>query len=586
MKKFRETFYFAKMVVLFCCSSILLSACGGSSDGVSATDTGGTTSVTLSGTAATGAAIANETIIIKDFQDVSATGSTDANGKFTIELSSDMQPPFLLRVSDGTGGYLYSIISTTGSGTVNIHPYSDLAVRCLFDVENTDIDTAFDMLLQNGPSLSEDEINVTKQAVKEFISLSLTNQGINAEDFDIIKTSFDANGSGFDALLDNSTFTDINGDTQIVITDNTTNVTQTSNLSIDPNSGSITVTTQVTDGVSTSTSYASTTIILPEGSAVDAAVSGVNATLNSLLSTVNSQGTSLSVNDILSFYHSNYYDNGNYATQDATGFVEYFGGGISFEQFIIDHVVAYDDNNKEITAMINATTSDGRAENFEGYFKLEGSNWLIFGNQEEYDVRAGSYMEKTYNAGQTTLSKVLNIEARSGQDIFVSGTVTGGGYNNEPMPYFLALDDYQIYFRDDTLNDFLAAGTAFNITITTTNGTDTRVAYSNSTTNESFEMSGPTGHTLNDAALGGTLTANWTLPTTFPIERIRVNAAFHNASGDRIDVDGNESLSSTSTTSTIDMPSQVSGQSVILVWVRVNIYGINGEKTVTDWRFQ
>jgi len=569
---------------------LALSACGGSSgddNSESSNETANINVETLSGTAATGAAIAGNTVTIKDFQDISVTGSTDAAGKFSIELSNDMQPPFLLRIPVGTGGYLYSIIDTIGSGTANIHPYSDLVVRSLFKADNIDLDTVFDTLSQNGPSLlSMDEINVTKQAVKNIIGLPLKTHGIIADNFDLISTVFDANGSGFDALLDNSSFADQEGDTQIIVTDTASSIIQTSILSIDSTSGSMTITTQVTDGVSTSTNYATAIIVLPEGNAVDTAVAGANATLATFMSIVTSQGSALSVDDILSFYHSGYFDDGYNAALGAARFVNIFTSGLSITEFVIERIIAYDDANKEITVELKITLSDGRSLNFSDSFKLEGGDWLAYGNQKEYRLIARSYSEKTYDAAETRLRKVLNIEARSAQDIFISGTVSGGGYNDRPMPNLLTLDDYQIYSRDDTLIDFPPAGTEYFATITTTNSTTTNVARTNSTTNESFEMSGPAGYSLNDAKLGGTLAISWTLPTTFIIKRINVRADFKNAFNVRIGIDSNENLTPTSTSATIDMLSRVNGQFVTKVGIRVNIYGVNGEETVTDWSFQ
>ena len=112
------------------------------------------------------------------------------------------------------------------------------------------------------------------------------------------------------------------------------------------------------------------------------------------------------------------------------------------------------------------------------------------------------------------------------------------------------------------------------------------MARSNVTTTESFDMSGPSGHTLDDVKLGSVLTIYWTLPDTFAIHRITVWATFFNANGRRTDLESNEDLVSTSTSATIDMLSQVDGQPISHGWVRVNIIGVKGENTATDWRFQ
>ena len=568
---------------------LLISGCGGSGNDDKADDTSGTitpTATTISGTVATGAAIVGAEIAIKDFNGEEANGTTGGQGKFSIELPENMAPPYLLRANNGSS-YLYSTIDIVGAGTANIHPYTDLIVRSYYAAESIDVDQAYDTISENTPIPSEAEIDLIKRIVKEFLKRWLIEKGIDVPSFDIISTPFEADGTEFDAILDKSAITDVGGDTHIIIDSNTTNITQTTIVSIENTSNSMTIESEVSDGNSTSTNQATATIILTEGDVVDNVVSEVNKTLNQIKLVINTQGNLLSYSHLTPFYHTNYLENGYDTNQDAKNFAEGLRGE-TIEEFVVDHVIEFNEDNGKIKVAIKGKVVGESSEFFDCYFKLEGNEWLMFGNQEKFYVRAASYIQKMYYENETITEKVLNIEAHSGLDIFIDGSVSGGSiFDNEPLNYSLALaDDFQIYLRHDVENDFPPAGTEFSVTVTTTDGIETKKAISNATTDESFECWGPSGHSLNDANLGGTLTMNWSLPKTFLIQEIKVSATLHNANDDRTDVDSIENLTEESTTATITMPDLVNGESVTRAWVRVRIIGTNGEKTATDWRFQ
>ena len=106
-----------------CVLALFLSACGGGGGG------GGTPAGTsISGTAATGAPVANAAVDVKCRQGT-ATGTTDAAGKFDIPLTS-AQAPCMLQVASPDGA-LVSLTSAAG-GTANITSLTHLlAARLL-----------------------------------------------------------------------------------------------------------------------------------------------------------------------------------------------------------------------------------------------------------------------------------------------------------------------------------------------------------------------------------------------------------------------------------------------------------------------
>ena len=101
------------------CASILmaLTACGGGD--------GAAPSPTLTGLAATGAAIANAPVTARCVAGDPLSGTTDGNGVFTLTLSATHTAPCMLEVVNGTSK-LYSF--ATAAGRVNITPATDLVL--------------------------------------------------------------------------------------------------------------------------------------------------------------------------------------------------------------------------------------------------------------------------------------------------------------------------------------------------------------------------------------------------------------------------------------------------------------------------
>jgi len=80
---------------------------------------------TLSGLAATGAAVANRTVSIKCREGAAASATTDAGGRFTANLSGQSLP-CMLEVESATMGKLHGV--ATAAGRVNITPLTSLIV--------------------------------------------------------------------------------------------------------------------------------------------------------------------------------------------------------------------------------------------------------------------------------------------------------------------------------------------------------------------------------------------------------------------------------------------------------------------------
>jgi hypothetical protein len=124
-------------------STALLAACGGggSSD---APGTGPTpNSLSLTGVAATGAAIGGQSVEAK-CSTGTGTATSNADGSYTISVTSGVLP-CVLKITPATGPALYSVAAGTGSTAVaNISPVTHLLVASLTGGDPAAYFTAFD----------------------------------------------------------------------------------------------------------------------------------------------------------------------------------------------------------------------------------------------------------------------------------------------------------------------------------------------------------------------------------------------------------------------------------------------------------
>ena len=172
-------------------------------DGTSGT--GEKPKVYISGTAAAGKAISASEVTLKSKKGTKKTQQTDADGKFSIDVT-DLESPYLIRVKDSANHYYYSVatVSPTENNPneiANIHPVSDLIIRNWYKVKGSDVEMEFDndQALANPPT--ESEIDLIKQALAAILSELFASFNL-PDNFDLIKTAFDADGQNFDRLLD------------------------------------------------------------------------------------------------------------------------------------------------------------------------------------------------------------------------------------------------------------------------------------------------------------------------------------------------------------------------------------------------
>jgi hypothetical protein len=194
-----------KLVLVFLLGLVIVSCGGGGSSG------GTATTPIISGTAASGAAIANAQITITGATGSTVTVTTDSDGLYSANVSS-LTRPYLVKVVTAVATTQYPAGTTfysvgTATGIVNIHPLTDLIVRTWYEVQGTDADTAFADPASNPPPTAN-EAAVIKQVVKNLVAQFLSLLGnTDPANFDFISTPFTADSTGFDHFLDNISLT-------------------------------------------------------------------------------------------------------------------------------------------------------------------------------------------------------------------------------------------------------------------------------------------------------------------------------------------------------------------------------------------
>ncbi|MCF6364227.1 MAG: hypothetical protein L3J88_12975 [Gammaproteobacteria bacterium] len=214
-----KSYFFRACLLVFVIATLV--GCGGGGGSKNPDDIIGTG---IQGTAATGAALANATITVKSKSGATQSDISDANGKFKVDDLAD-DGPYLLRVDKGNGNFLYSVAHSNNTATINrnIHPYTDLIVRNWFKIKGLDLDAEFAGAGAIASMPTQEEVDDIKDEIQAIVAQVLDKNGV-AADVDLLSTPFDADSTGFDGFLDNSSVIINNNQITIIINDPVTNI--------------------------------------------------------------------------------------------------------------------------------------------------------------------------------------------------------------------------------------------------------------------------------------------------------------------------------------------------------------------------
>ena len=178
-------------------------AYGGTGTPITYTSNMATLSVTgmdmVMGTAAVGKALVSAVITLKDARGQTQTAMSDAEGRFQLS-SAGMHAPFLLKAEDNQGHVLFSM--RADDGVANVTPVTDLMARAWFAAHGGSVEAAFADPSAHPAPVAEDLAQLNGRFT-EALATALTSQGLDPQKFDFISTTFNADSTGADRVLDN-----------------------------------------------------------------------------------------------------------------------------------------------------------------------------------------------------------------------------------------------------------------------------------------------------------------------------------------------------------------------------------------------
>lgn len=181
------------LFALFTCFSLVLAGCGSDSDD----DTDNT--ATLSGTAATGAAIVGH-IEVTGANGAPLTNVViNADGSFSADVTNMTAPFILAAIPDDGSQTEYSYAGATNV-TVNLTPLTTLAMYMANG--NQDLANLAANWTAQANQITTTALENAQAQVNQNFSSQFGAQGLNAATYDFFTSAFDANGTGIDAVMD------------------------------------------------------------------------------------------------------------------------------------------------------------------------------------------------------------------------------------------------------------------------------------------------------------------------------------------------------------------------------------------------
>lgn len=157
---------------------------------------------TVSGVAATGAPLAGATVVLQGANGQTVTVTADANGAYAAGVDG-LTFPLMIRAQGG-GTTLYSWAFDTG--TSNITPFTTMALIAN-PVLSDALDAVYAGWASSAAGMTSTAMTAAQAVVNANLQLQLNGAGLDYTTYDFLRSTFVANGSGFDAALDALHFT-------------------------------------------------------------------------------------------------------------------------------------------------------------------------------------------------------------------------------------------------------------------------------------------------------------------------------------------------------------------------------------------
>jgi len=591
---------------------------------------------TVSGTAADGAAVVGATVTLKDAAGKSQTATTSSDGNFEVIVNS-LTPPFLLSV-DSAGKTLYSYASQIG--TANLNPYTSVALQSYYKAQATDVATVFDGTLNSASFPNPQQLTLLLNSITTILQPYLSNAGVALPtQFNPFSTSFTANHTGFDRVLDR---TALNSSLLAFTVDNGSGstagaISSTVGIQATAASGSTLAEVAVNTTTTNSTIHTSSSSqqLVPVGtgaaqqSALADAQAGVLTLWNNLANLVATKGAGITASDISPYVDTSFLDQGANAaafTQQVLQFLTSIPSGATMTASLyrVNHFNASEET-LDVTVEVNVAGAgaamvnyldDDDDPNYGVVFKQEtGGSWAFYGHQTadraHVTVTQQLFYDVTAAATNTTIMQA-QVSALQGT---LSGASVSGPADSLPactqtaLPAPLTLSsvilshDAGVFDGNQDRYDLACgalasapppAGTSytFDLTLASNGSTVQQVFPLNSVTNDSgalTQVNGASRATFAASATvatvaGTTLNLSFTPPTTYAVLYSDLTGFCQNAnevvSGGGSDLQGTlNDIPANTNSGTIEMPSQCDGAATASLSVGVNYIGVNGERS-------
>jgi hypothetical protein len=224
--------------------------------------------------------------------------------------------------------------------------------------------------------------------------------------------------------------------------------------------------------------------------------------------------------------------------------------------------------------------------------------WLLSGDRQIAEV--GLYAEARINQGAYTggSGPSINVHVSPVQNTVSAITVSGNGGSITMTRGATSVDGSGV-MRDTFFGNSGAlsasslppAGTVYTVAMTRADGSVSTVSMPlNAFTTEGAAITSPTGTTLADAHLGGTLDVAWQLPVTYAVARVHLSAlVFTDTQGGPggFQCESPEVVTAaTATSGTLSVPATCNGLPVRKVNINLSVTGINSERSQTIYTLQ
>ena len=543
----------------------------------------------VSGTAAAGAPIAGVTVTLKDSTNRAVTATTGVTGAYTL-ATTGMTGPFLLQLTTPGGTRLYGVTADLAATTVaNLTPLTDLIVRSWYSVQGVPVDSAFANPAA-APPPSQQQTSIIADAVLSLMQLALNNAGAGiSTPLDLVTKPFSADHTGIDAVLDQTSISYGTGAT-VSIAGN--GVQQTSVIGFETATGGITATSTTAGGGNTSTSALS--IIVPVQPAQADAMSEIAAFMNRFAALINLRGAALTAGDLEGYLDPDLLDEGSNREQFAAALVNGFSRGQTLAVQIqairsLDLAGGLAEVDFLVTESLAGQSSTEREKFF--FRKLAGG-WTIAGDRRIAEVSVNAEARTDQGAFTRASHPAVSVDVRPLQNTIGSVSASSVSGNIGTTRGSTVVDDAGV-FRDSFFGTtgaisgaLPAAGSVYTVTLNPLQGTPVSYAIPlNAFTTEAAPITSPTGSSLADAHLGGSLNVSWRLPTTYAVRQVGLMAiVFTGIQSDpsTLSCYSQEAIVGPAATSgTLDIPATCNGRPVVSVNVNLSVRGVNGERSQT-----